>query len=155
MSKALVVGGAGYIGSALVPKLLEAGHRVTVLDLYLYGEDLFAEYLGNGNLTEVNGDLDAAPPVVFLHGGPGGAHNSLASMLGLADERAVILYDQLDSGKSDRPNDPANWRVERFVEGLETIRRTLIDLTDRCHGDDRPECPILDGFAAGQDTEGP
>ena len=44
--------------------------------------------------------------------------------------------------------------VEQRIGELETIRRTLIDLTDRCHGDDRPECPILDGFAAGQDTEG-
>ncbi|NQV79043.1 MAG: NAD(P)-dependent oxidoreductase, partial [Alphaproteobacteria bacterium] len=33
----LVTGGAGYVGSALVPKLLASGHRVTVLDLYLYG----------------------------------------------------------------------------------------------------------------------
>ncbi len=80
---------------------------------------------GGNVYVRVNGDLDAAPPVVFVHGGPGGTHNGLASMLGLADERAVILYDQLDSGKSDHPNDPANWRVERFVEALDTIRQTL------------------------------
>ena len=53
----LVTGGAGYVGSVLVPKLLAAGHRVTVLDLYLYGEDLFAPYRGNPNLIEVKGDL--------------------------------------------------------------------------------------------------
>lgn len=53
----LVTGGAGYVGSALIPKLLEAGHRVTVLDLYLYGEDLFAEYRDTGRLIEVKGDL--------------------------------------------------------------------------------------------------
>lgn len=87
--------------------------------------ELMVPVEGGNVYVRVNGDLDAAPPVVFLHGGPGGTHNGLASMLGLADERAVILYDQLDSGKSDHPNDPANWRVERFVEELETIRRTL------------------------------
>ena len=38
--KILVTGGAGYVGAVLVPKLLTAGHRVTVLDLYMYGEDL-------------------------------------------------------------------------------------------------------------------
>jgi len=53
----LVTGGAGYVGSVLVPKLLAAGHRVTVLDLYLYGEDLFAAYRNNPNLIEVAGDL--------------------------------------------------------------------------------------------------
>ena len=35
MRHVAVTGGAGYVGSALVPKLLDAGHNVTVLDLYL------------------------------------------------------------------------------------------------------------------------
>ena len=42
--------------------------------------------------------------------------------------------------------------VERRIKELETIRRTLIDLTDRCHGDDRPECPILDDLATGSEA---
>jgi len=33
--------------------------------------------------------------------------------------------------------------VEQRIQELDTIRKTLIDLTERCHGDDRPECPIL------------
>jgi nucleoside-diphosphate-sugar epimerase len=41
--RVLVTGGAGYVGSSLVPKLLSAGYAVTVLDLYLYGDDLFAD----------------------------------------------------------------------------------------------------------------
>ncbi|MBS4047981.1 MAG: NAD-dependent epimerase/dehydratase family protein [Alphaproteobacteria bacterium] len=53
----LVTGGAGYVGSVLVPKLLAAGHRVTVLDLYLYGDDIFAQYRSNPNLIEVKGDM--------------------------------------------------------------------------------------------------
>ena len=52
----LVTGGAGYVGSALVPRLLQAGHRVTVLDLYLFGEDLFRDLRGP-NLIEMKGDL--------------------------------------------------------------------------------------------------
>ncbi|MEQ8248827.1 MAG: NAD-dependent epimerase/dehydratase family protein [Alphaproteobacteria bacterium] len=52
----LVTGGAGYVGSALVPKLLAAGHRVTVLDLYIYG-DVFASLKSDPNLREVKGDL--------------------------------------------------------------------------------------------------
>jgi proline iminopeptidase/L-proline amide hydrolase len=76
--------------------------------------------------VRVNGDLTAArPPVVFIHGGPGGTHGSLLEMLPLAADRAVILYDQLDSGRSDQPNDPKNWRVARFVDELDAIRRSL------------------------------
>ncbi len=52
----LVTGGAGYVGSMLIPKLLDAGHKVTVLDLYIYG-DVFADLKGNPNLREVKGDL--------------------------------------------------------------------------------------------------
>ena len=53
----LLTGGAGYVGSALVPKLLGAGHGVTVLDLYLYGEDVLAPVAGHPGLTEIKGDL--------------------------------------------------------------------------------------------------
>lgn len=52
----MVTGGAGYVGSKLVPALLAKGYKVTVLDLYLYGEDLFKEQRGP-NLREVKGDL--------------------------------------------------------------------------------------------------
>jgi nucleoside-diphosphate-sugar epimerase len=53
----LVTGGAGYVGSNLVPKLLAEGHAVTVLDLYLYGTDLFAAYRDHPRFREVKADL--------------------------------------------------------------------------------------------------
>jgi nucleoside-diphosphate-sugar epimerase len=53
----LVTGGAGYVGSALVPKLLAAGHGVTVLDLYLYGKGVLDDVRGHEKLREVEGDL--------------------------------------------------------------------------------------------------
>jgi nucleoside-diphosphate-sugar epimerase len=52
----MVTGGAGYVGAVLVPKLVAAGHNVTVLDLYLYGDDVLAAARGP-SLTEVKGDL--------------------------------------------------------------------------------------------------
>jgi proline-specific peptidase len=82
--------------------------------------------------VRINGEIGKkATPAIFIHGGPGGVHNAFGRLLGLADERAIILYDQLDSGKSDQPNDAKNWRVERFVEELEAIRVQLG--TERWH----------------------
>lgn len=53
----LVVGGAGYVGAILVPKLLDAGHTVTVLDLFLYGHDVFGEAGNHPNLIQIRGDM--------------------------------------------------------------------------------------------------
>jgi MerR family copper efflux transcriptional regulator len=36
--------------------------------------------------------------------------------------------------------------LHRKAEALEAMRRSLLDLAERCHGDDRPDCPILDGL---------
>ncbi len=52
-----VTGGAGYVGSVLVPQLLAAGYRVRVLDLYLFGEDSLAGARGNPSLEEIRGDI--------------------------------------------------------------------------------------------------
>ena len=76
--------------------------------------------------VRINGELAGPrPPVVFLHGGPGGVHNSYLDALVLANERAVILYDQLDSGRSDHPGNPANWTVARFTDEIDAVRRGL------------------------------
>jgi proline iminopeptidase/L-proline amide hydrolase len=76
--------------------------------------------------VRVNGRLDGPrPPILMIHGGPGGNHAVFLNALPLADERAVILYDQLDCGRSDKPDDPANWRVPRFVDEVDAIRRAL------------------------------
>jgi nucleoside-diphosphate-sugar epimerase len=42
--KSLVTGGAGYVGSKLVPALLEKGYTVHVLDLYLFRKDIFGDW---------------------------------------------------------------------------------------------------------------
>lgn len=57
MRNILVTGGAGYVGSCLVPKLLAAGHQVKVLDLYFYGEKIFEAVKDNPNLKQIKGDI--------------------------------------------------------------------------------------------------
>ena len=81
---------------------------------------------GGRAYVRINGDLAAPPPpLVMIHGGPGGTHGGFLPALPLAEDRAVILYDQLDCGMSDKPGDPANWVVPRFVAELEAIREAL------------------------------
>jgi len=76
--------------------------------------------------VRVNGPLDGpAPPLALIHGGPGGTMAGLLNALPLSDERAVILYDQLDSGRSDHPGIPAYWTVKRFTDEVDAVRRAL------------------------------
>ena len=81
--KILVTGGAGYIGSILVPKLLGEGHEVTVLDNFLYQQTTLLDCCCNPRLTILRGDVrdarvlgdlvrkaDAILPLACLTGAP-------------------------------------------------------------------------------------
>ena len=57
ISKVFVTGGAGYVGCNLVPKLLNKGYHVKVLDLYLFGDDVFGNLNSHPNLVQVKGDI--------------------------------------------------------------------------------------------------
>ena len=59
--KVFVTGGAGFIGTTLVPKLLDAGHEVTVYDCLLHGGNPILPFFRNKNFKFVRGDIrDAA-----------------------------------------------------------------------------------------------
>ncbi len=56
MSRILVTGGAGYIGSVLVPMLLEANHEVAVVDNFMYGQTPLLDSRYYKKLTITRGD---------------------------------------------------------------------------------------------------
>lgn len=64
-------------------------------------------------------------PLLLLHGGPGAGHDGFEPLGALADERPVVFYDQLGCGRSDIPDDPSLWRVDRFVEEVGAVRQAL------------------------------
>lgn len=53
----LVTGGAGYLGSTMVPDLLSAGHQVTVLDNFMFGQTSLNHVCNNPNFSIVKGDI--------------------------------------------------------------------------------------------------
>lgn len=55
--RALVIGGAGYIGSALLPKLLERGYHVRLLDLFMFGRGPIAGVVEHPNLEIIEADF--------------------------------------------------------------------------------------------------
>jgi proline-specific peptidase len=85
----------------------------------------FVDYLGCGTWYRVVGDLGSgAVPLLALHGGPGSTHHYFGPLELLADERAVVVYDQLGCGSSDRPQD-IEWSVAVFRDEVDAIRSQL------------------------------
>ena len=70
------------------------------------------------------GELGASAPLLALHGGPGSTHNYFEPLKQLAGERAVVLYDQIGCGKSDRPHD-LEWNLDVFRDEVVAVRDQL------------------------------
>jgi nucleoside-diphosphate-sugar epimerase len=62
--RVLVIGGGGYIGSALLPRLLEEGYTVRLLDALVYGEEPIRAVLGHPRLEIQRGDFRHVDAVV-------------------------------------------------------------------------------------------
>jgi nucleoside-diphosphate-sugar epimerase len=63
--KILVTGGAGYIGSILIPQLLERGHHVICLDRFFFGKETLSEVLSSPNLEIVKDDIRWFNPIIL------------------------------------------------------------------------------------------
>jgi nucleoside-diphosphate-sugar epimerase len=91
IKRVLVIGGAGYIGSALLPKLLEAGYRVRLLDLLLYGTDPIQEWLTHPHLEIMHTDFRQVEKVVqAMHD-----MDAVIHLGGLVGDSACALNEQL------------------------------------------------------------
>jgi proline-specific peptidase len=94
--------------------------------------DGYLSFRGYRTFYQTSGDLRSGVPLVLLHGGPGIPGNSYADLMAqLAERRPVVRYDQLGCGRSDRPNHPALWTVQTFIDELQTLRNAL--RLDRIH----------------------
>jgi nucleoside-diphosphate-sugar epimerase len=60
----LLIGGAGYIGSALLPMLLEKGYHVRLLDLFLYGPEAIQDFSDHPRLEIMRADFRQVHKVV-------------------------------------------------------------------------------------------
>jgi nucleoside-diphosphate-sugar epimerase len=89
--KVLVIGGAGYIGSALIPKLLENNYQVRVLDLLLFGVEPIAPFLKHPNLEIIQADFRQVDKVVEAMQGVG----SVVHLGGIVGDPACALDENL------------------------------------------------------------
>jgi proline iminopeptidase len=64
-------------------------------------------------------------PLLMLHGGPGGRSCAFSVLAELAADRPLVIYDQLGSGRSERPTDTSLWQTQRFVAELAALRDAL------------------------------
>lgn len=119
--KIFITGAAGYVGSVLVPRLLEAGHEVLALDNFMYGQTSLLGCCGHEKFSIVRGDArnvellsklvpqaDAIIPLACLTGAPlckrdpVGAQtiivDAVRELLKLRSPRQLIIFPTTNSG---------------------------------------------------------
>jgi nucleoside-diphosphate-sugar epimerase len=113
-SSIFVTGGAGYIGSALVPSLLDAGYRVTVYDTLYYGDGFLPK--SNPRLSVIKGDIrDTAKLAAVLPG-----HDAVVSLACISNDASFELDERLSTSVNLEAFEPMvlaakNSGISRFV----------------------------------------
>ena len=126
----LVAGGAGYIGCVLVPRLLDRGYRVTVLDRLYWGEEPLAGFRDRIDLVEA--DVRSVPPSAF------DGIDGVINLSGLSND-PTAEYDP-----------EANWQMNAVA--TEAMGRACLE-----HGVERlvfaSSCSLYDGLPLGMHEE--
>lgn len=154
-SKILVTGGAGYLGSIVVPELLAAGHRVTVLDNFLYRQNSLAHVCHYPTFQVARGDVrvksvirpllaeaDIVIPLAALVGAPlcdrdpVGAttinHDAVLMMLEMLSPSQMVLMPTTNSayGSGDENNfcteDSPLRPISRYAKDKVEVERALM-----------------------------
>jgi nucleoside-diphosphate-sugar epimerase len=90
-SRVFVTGGAGYVGSALIPRLLGRGYKVTSYDICYYGDNFLPK--SNPNLQVIRGDIrDTAKLAGTLAG-----HDSFISLACISNDASFELDEKLST----------------------------------------------------------
>src|SRR3990172_11411239 len=126
MSRVLVTGGAGYIGSVLVGMLVERGYDVRVLDRLYWGEAPLAQYMQHIELIQ------------------GDTRNVSDAMLGGVD--AVVHLAGLSNDPTAEYEPAANWEMNAVATRDLAEACLRVGVTRFTFGS---SCSIYDGLPAG------
>lgn len=149
--KILVTGGAGYIGSVLVPELLRAGHHVTVVDNFMYGQTSLLDACHYERLTIVRGDVrddqliqkqtegkDFIVPLACIVGAPACDADSIAArtvnydaivkLVHHTTEQQGIIFPNTNSGYGRMTNGVAECDERSPLEPVSLYGRLKVDV---------------------------
>jgi nucleoside-diphosphate-sugar epimerase len=90
-SRVFVTGGAGYVGSLLVPRLLDQGYKVTSFDVSYYGDGFLPK--DNPNLTVVQGDIRDTKRMAELVQG----HDAFINLACISNDASFELDEKLST----------------------------------------------------------
>ena len=123
MKNILVTGGAGYIGSVLVPVLLQNGHKVTVIDNFLYKQPSLASVISNKNFSLVYGDV-RDKNLMSKHVSSADIVIPLAAIVGAP---ACLKDPEMSSSVN---KDSMSW----FFENISRFQQILMPTTNSAYG---------------------
>jgi nucleoside-diphosphate-sugar epimerase len=151
----LVTGGAGYLGSILVPSLLGLGHKVTVIDNFMYKQTSLNNVAYHRNFQIINGDVrlkdtilpllksvDVIIPLAAFVGAPlcnkdpiGASlinHDAITMMLDNISKKQIVLMPTTNSayGSGEKNNycdesSPLNPISQYAIEKVEVEKRLM------------------------------